>query len=288
MYLVFTRRPGESFYRRLRSLLYLCDIFRALINSLDLILRERSGPRFVSDCKGFYWTAESSCHWHTVSRGNHGARRWTSIESSVASKDCLKESSSAHTLTIFCVLLLMLFFLLFEYQRFSCILCGSLWLKIKLLSFKIPAWRFCFRVLVDHIIANACLALASVLQLWLLYTLKIHRCGVHTNTFWKSTDVVYIQTHKRFKRTLFIEKNTRKGRLCFVPINSVLLSLLSVWITDVISDYTTFCEDMIIPKKTVKIYPNNKAWVSKSLKKQQQKTNKTKTKNNSQRKGDGF
>ena len=35
MYLVFTRMPGESHRRRLRSLLlYLCDVFRALINSL--------------------------------------------------------------------------------------------------------------------------------------------------------------------------------------------------------------------------------------------------------------
>ena len=35
MYLVFTRRPGESYRRRLRSLLlYLCYIFRTLINSL--------------------------------------------------------------------------------------------------------------------------------------------------------------------------------------------------------------------------------------------------------------
>ena len=34
MYLVFTRMPSESYRRRLRSLLYLCDIFRALINSL--------------------------------------------------------------------------------------------------------------------------------------------------------------------------------------------------------------------------------------------------------------
>ena len=41
-YLVFTRMPGESYRRRLRSsslllilfLLYLCDVFRALINSL--------------------------------------------------------------------------------------------------------------------------------------------------------------------------------------------------------------------------------------------------------------
>ena len=35
MYLVFTRMPGESYRMRLRSLLFcLCDVFRALINSL--------------------------------------------------------------------------------------------------------------------------------------------------------------------------------------------------------------------------------------------------------------
>ena len=35
MYLVFTRKPAESYRRRLRSfLLYLCYVFRALINSL--------------------------------------------------------------------------------------------------------------------------------------------------------------------------------------------------------------------------------------------------------------
>ena len=35
MYLVSTRMPGESYRRRLRSLLLcLCDVFRALINSL--------------------------------------------------------------------------------------------------------------------------------------------------------------------------------------------------------------------------------------------------------------
>ena len=35
MYLVFTRMPGESYRRRLGSLLlYLCCVFRALINSL--------------------------------------------------------------------------------------------------------------------------------------------------------------------------------------------------------------------------------------------------------------
>ena len=35
MYLAFTRMPGERYIRRLRSLLlYLCYVFRALINSL--------------------------------------------------------------------------------------------------------------------------------------------------------------------------------------------------------------------------------------------------------------
>ena len=35
MHLVFTRTPGESYCRQLRSLLlYLCYVFRALINSL--------------------------------------------------------------------------------------------------------------------------------------------------------------------------------------------------------------------------------------------------------------
>ena len=32
MYLVFTRMPGERYRRRLRTLLCLCDVFRALIN----------------------------------------------------------------------------------------------------------------------------------------------------------------------------------------------------------------------------------------------------------------
>ena len=35
-YLVFTSLPGESYSRQLRSLLvYLCNVFRALINSLE-------------------------------------------------------------------------------------------------------------------------------------------------------------------------------------------------------------------------------------------------------------
>ncbi|XP_049908650.1 uncharacterized protein nek6 isoform X1 [Epinephelus moara] len=37
-------------------------------------------------------------------------------------------------------------------------------------------------------------------------------------------------------------------------------------LTDVISSYVTFCEDSVIPKKTFKVFPNNKPRVSKSLK----------------------
>ena len=35
---------------------------------------------------------------------------------------------------------------------------------------------------------------------------------------------------------------------------------------DVITDYLKFCEDSIIPIRSVKLYPNNKPWVSKELK----------------------
>ena len=35
---------------------------------------------------------------------------------------------------------------------------------------------------------------------------------------------------------------------------------------DVVTSYVTFCEDMLIPTKTVKVFPNNKAWISKSIK----------------------
>ena len=37
-------------------------------------------------------------------------------------------------------------------------------------------------------------------------------------------------------------------------------------LTDTVCSYITFCEDIVIPKKYVKVYPNNKPWVTKSLK----------------------
>ncbi|KAG7489287.1 hypothetical protein JOB18_008764 [Solea senegalensis] len=37
-------------------------------------------------------------------------------------------------------------------------------------------------------------------------------------------------------------------------------------LTDTVVNYITFCEEMIIPRKTITLYPNNKPWVSKSLK----------------------
>ena len=42
MYLVFTRMPGESYRRRIGSLLlYLGYVFRALINSLERLFNSR-------------------------------------------------------------------------------------------------------------------------------------------------------------------------------------------------------------------------------------------------------
>ena len=35
---------------------------------------------------------------------------------------------------------------------------------------------------------------------------------------------------------------------------------------DVVSSYIGFCEDMLISTKTVKVFPNNKPWISKSIK----------------------
>lgn len=37
-------------------------------------------------------------------------------------------------------------------------------------------------------------------------------------------------------------------------------------LTDVVCSYAVFCRDMLIPCKRVKIYPNNKPWVTKSVK----------------------
>lgn len=37
-------------------------------------------------------------------------------------------------------------------------------------------------------------------------------------------------------------------------------------LVDVVSDYIGFCEDTVVPSKTVKIYPNNKPWFGKDLK----------------------
>ena len=55
MYLVFTGMPGESYPRQLRSLLCLCDVFRAPINSLCVdfkyCCKERQLPRDDGLCQ---------------------------------------------------------------------------------------------------------------------------------------------------------------------------------------------------------------------------------------------
>ena len=47
MYLVFTRMPGGSYRRRLRSLFCLCDVFRAPVNSLVCLFE-----RLIPDPRG--------------------------------------------------------------------------------------------------------------------------------------------------------------------------------------------------------------------------------------------
>lgn len=37
-------------------------------------------------------------------------------------------------------------------------------------------------------------------------------------------------------------------------------------LTESIASYLTFCVDTIIPSKQVKLYPNNKRWVTKDMK----------------------
>lgn len=44
-------------------------------------------------------------------------------------------------------------------------------------------------------------------------------------------------------------------------------------LTDVICSYVTFCENMIIPTKAIKVYPNNKPWMSKEVRAHLQQKN---------------
>ena len=64
MYLVFTRVQGESYRRRLRSLLlWLCDIFRALISS-QLWVNSDDDRSFRKD-KGLGMNAcRAACPWY--------------------------------------------------------------------------------------------------------------------------------------------------------------------------------------------------------------------------------
>ena len=36
--------------------------------------------------------------------------------------------------------------------------------------------------------------------------------------------------------------------------------------TDVVTNYLTFCEAMVVPTNTVKVFSNNKPWITKALK----------------------
>ena len=75
MYLVFTRASCEIYCRRLRSLLILCDVFRALINSLSVdscelmicvLLRcDRRGSSGVKWKSNSTWQQDSMCTFYS-------------------------------------------------------------------------------------------------------------------------------------------------------------------------------------------------------------------------------
>ena len=63
MYLVFTCMPGESYYRWLRSLLYLCSVFWAIITSLVCWKKNKPTRKRSSHLLGFCWCGWEPCPW---------------------------------------------------------------------------------------------------------------------------------------------------------------------------------------------------------------------------------
>ena len=61
MYLVFARMPGESYRRRLRSLVYLCYVSRAQINSLCLLIRSKIDKIDQTDFTGYHAVHDVWC-----------------------------------------------------------------------------------------------------------------------------------------------------------------------------------------------------------------------------------
>ncbi|KAK7498655.1 hypothetical protein BaRGS_00010032 [Batillaria attramentaria] len=84
---------------------------------------------------------------------------------------------------------------------------------------------------------------------------------------------VYIQKLKREKvasRTIHTWSHDTEEKLkgCFACTDwNVLSESADVELSaDVVTDYIKFCENMIVPKKVIKIFPNNKPWIPKRLK----------------------
>ena len=75
MYLEFTRMPGESYRRRLRSsLLRSCDVFPALINSFVLILlpfNTQPTHTYTPYIKTAYTRTHAYTHTHTHTHTHH-------------------------------------------------------------------------------------------------------------------------------------------------------------------------------------------------------------------------
>ena len=105
MYLVFTRMPGDCYRRRLGSLLLcLCDVFRALINSLCVLILKKtlcalfcfrltlfSLGRLKKSAVPLIWSLFLCQHCLASSRAdNKGAREHSFFGQSIAFEDyCL-------------------------------------------------------------------------------------------------------------------------------------------------------------------------------------------------------
>ena len=83
----------------------------------------------------------------------------------------------------------------------------------------------------------------------------------------------YRQKLKRFEPTIkkvktWSEESAETLKACFEWTDwEVLIENTSLEAAvEVVTDYIKFCENMIVPEKAIKIYPNNKPWVDKQCK----------------------
>ena len=81
--------------------------------------------------------------------------------------------------------------------------------------------------------------------------------------------VHFLPIYKRLKTGMILwnDEGIEKLRGCFEFTILDCFTCNSVSeLTDTATEYTNFCMDMILPKKTVKVYLNKKPWMRKEVK----------------------